>query len=305
MLKRTSLVRVLWAIAFLLFLLAMLGSPSFQECAAHSAHTGQNEQDSHSSLFAFINFFLHWSYLDCAGHFIHAAHEEILAAFTILLALFTLALWSATAALADDAKESGIAQAERMEKSINEAANAAKAMDELAKATKRNTDLLEPMLQKQMRAYLTVESEGPTYQTAYLRFAGALAISNSGLTPARNISYWVNCDVLPVPLPTDFSFPRPEIVIQTDLGISPRQQLNFNTLMSRRIPDEDILDTLSGESRRFYVWGEVAYDDISGAARRITKFCHSFFWALAPAQDKEGLFFKPTSSYNNAHNCSD
>jgi hypothetical protein len=57
-------------------------------------------------LFSLVKTALDWTRLTCVGVFIHDTHDEILAAFTVLLAFFTLALWASTSELARDARES-------------------------------------------------------------------------------------------------------------------------------------------------------------------------------------------------------
>jgi hypothetical protein len=156
MLKKKLHFWILGCVALILFLVAMIGSSSFQECAK-CAYTTQHQQYSSSPIFAFITTFLDWTRLTCVGIFFSDAHEEILAAFTILLAIFTFALWVSTSKLARDAE---IASA----KTIN---------------------IMENTAKKELRAYVGQESVSISYIPNGKRIE--IVIKNFGKTIAKKV----------------------------------------------------------------------------------------------------------------------
>lgn len=92
-------------VALVLFAVAMFSSSAFQECVG-STSPSYHHQDGRSTFFSVLVYVVNWSRLSCAGGFIRESKDEVLAGFTVLLAFFTLSLWSATNKLADDAKQS-------------------------------------------------------------------------------------------------------------------------------------------------------------------------------------------------------
>ena len=146
---------LLGTIALLLFVISMLGSSSFQECAENCKHATQYQQDSSSPFFSFIRVSLDYTRLTCVGIFIHEDRDEILAAFTVLLAFFTLALWASTSKIAEDAKEA--------------AGNTIRTMEDTAR--------------KELRAYMA-------FNTILRRHHDTIwaRVENYGQTPARKVS---------------------------------------------------------------------------------------------------------------------
>src|SRR5260370_15572226 len=95
-----------------------------------------------------------------------------------------------------------------------------------------------------MRTYLSVRIDGGIYQdrAANLRFEVRPMLINTGLTPARAVSYTAKADVLPFPLPNDFVFPSLEPP-RAAFGILGPQQ---NFIMNRAV-DRDFFDDVEVE----------------------------------------------------------
>jgi hypothetical protein len=216
------------------------------------------------------------------------------------LAAFTAKLYLATVKLSADADRVGHEQGTRMEKSISETARSASAIEDLALATKKNAELMYGTLAKQMRAYVSVKTGTAIYQDETLRFQYDPVISNSGLTPAYNISYKISTDVLPTDLPPDHEFVFYGQARENDAFLAPRESFFLSGVLRHRFPDAEVEEIMHGEGRRLFCWGEVTYDDIYGASWK-TRFCHtvSFYrYGSGPKDARVTIQYHPT--HNNA-----
>lgn len=170
-------------------------------------------------------------------------HEAAIEAFaTIFVAVFTFTLWSSTEQLANMAAEQGKA----MESSIAEAAKATEATNAIAKATRDNALLMEGILRKQMRAYVTVEPSSAVRQDtkAGIRFGATQRITNAGLTPAKNVSYQISAEILPVNLPDDFVFENLGDQYNNDATLIPRQGFSGFANVEKYLSESEVDDVM-------------------------------------------------------------
>jgi hypothetical protein len=147
-------------------------------------------------------------YLVCYGTFLEA-HNGLVSALTgAFIVLFTATLWWATKQLQTASAEQSLS----MDKSIRESARAANAMEGVAASFAENVNILKDRTARQMRAYVCVVVNTATFQDRAndLKFASIPAMLNTGNTPAYKVSFRAAADILPVPLPDDFSFPLPD-----------------------------------------------------------------------------------------------
>ncbi|MEP7246492.1 MAG: hypothetical protein ABI885_22830, partial [Gammaproteobacteria bacterium] len=98
-----------------------------------------------------------------------------------------------------------------MQRSLQIAAQSTKALEDVAEATRANTMLLQPMLAKQMRAYVAVDHGRATFQDENLRFDSAPVFTNTGFTPARNVCYSAVAEILATDQPEAFVFAQAEL----------------------------------------------------------------------------------------------
>lgn len=204
--------------------------------------------------------------------FLERNETAIEACATLFVAIFTFTLWIATQRLGELALEQG----EAMDKSIAEAARATEATASIAKATTDNAALMQGILHKQMRAYISVEAGLPLYQDENIRFQGKPVLTNTGFTPARNVSYHAMAAVLDTHLRDDYVFERFGNASGNDTTLSPRQSITINNAIVReRHPDNEVEGIMSGQARRLYVWGVVQYEDIFGGKWE-TNFCFNY-----------------------------
>ena len=170
-----------------------------------------------------------------------------------------------------------------MKDSIAEAVRSASAMEEVANATKNNAVLMQDILHKQMRAYISVDTGLATYQDAANRFAGNPVLNNNGLTPARNVSFKAIANIFTIEnvAPESLQFPDSGEMVMNDVGLAPRQQFVIHGIVKIRYPDPEVVEIMRGDKRRLFVWGIVTYEDIFGD-KCATKFCHSHVFFMGP-----------------------
>lgn len=215
----------------------------------------------------------------------HLSPEWLLAYFTGALALitgglalYTFRLYRATVGLGRDAKQTAKDQTNRMERSVVEANRAATAMEAVALATNNNAALMQTLIRKQMRAYVSVEVGVAVYQDARLRFEAKPNLVNNGLTPARNVSIKALAAIIDGSGPAAVTLPDVGAVPASDVGLAPRQILTMSAVVDGRLPDAEVEEVMTGSTRRLFAWGKVTYDDVYGESWE-TNFCvnYAFF----------------------------
>jgi hypothetical protein len=226
----------------------------------------------------------------------HAKNESRTTIATIVLAIFTVALWAANIWLIRDARRVSDRQAADTSRSIEVAKRSADAMHDVAEATKNNAVLMSGMLSKQMRAYLTVEIGGALYQDEHLRFEAKPVLANNGLTPARNVCFRVMAEILDgVNGPP--SAPLIEDLLVNDMGLAPRQQVTIGRAVANRIPDNEVAEVMAGTTRRLHAWGRVTYDDVFGGSWETNFYFTYIFLKAEKGHSIRGNF---STSHNNA-----
>jgi hypothetical protein len=194
---------------------------------------------------------------------------------TALLFIATYALYRATVKLSREAKASAEEQSQRMVRSISEAARAATAMEGVAAAMTENTRQMPLLLQKQMRAYISVGTGVPTYQDEKFRFAASPVLTNNGLTPARNVRWVAHAGIIDGRDQRNTHFPAIAELSESDMGIAPREVFTANAVVTERLPDAEVPGAMEGSTRRLFCWGKVEYEDVYGDTWE-TNFCFNY-----------------------------
>lgn len=207
------------------------------------------------------------------GKFIEDNEVVIEAISALAVAIFTFTLWTATKKLGELALE----QSNAMERSISEAAKATEATAQIATATKENAMLMQSILHKQMRAYVSVDAGQATYQDGVLRFAAIPVMTNTGFTPARRLSFHAMAAVLDTNLRDDYIFDEFGAKNIADATLSPRQSFTFNAVVRERFADSEVKSIMPGDAKRLYVWGIITYDDVFGGSWE-TRFCFNYIF---------------------------
>ncbi len=181
--------------------------------------------------------------------------------------------------------EAAAQQSSDMKESISQATRAANAMEKSANAAtiaSENVVVVTQRTAQQMRAYLCVNIGSAAYQDANLVFEGKPILLNTGQTPAHQVGYVAKADVLPFPLPPNFTFPSIEHEQQGFGVLGPHQNFILSAIVSVRYPDAEVNLIKYGQGRSLYMWGTVTYKDVFGEAR-FTNFCHRLIWIPGPS----------------------
>jgi uncharacterized protein (UPF0212 family) len=219
-----------------------------------------------------------------------------LAMITGGLALYTYRLYRTTVELGRDAKQTATEQTDRMERSVVEAGRAATAMEAVALATNNNAALMQPLLKKQMRAYLAIDLGTAVCQNAKLRFEVHPLVANYGLTPARNVRLKVLTAIIDGSHKEDIALPEIGEMIISDVGIAPRQSFGMSVVLDHRLPDAEVEAIMVGITNRLFAFGKVYYDDVYGDSWE-TNFCINYTF---PKFDDGTI--KVNSYYYRRHN---
>ena len=194
-------------------------------------------------------------------------------------------------------------------------------MEDVAKSLAENTAATKEIIERQkiyaamqLRAYLTVVGTDATFQERdrNIAFEARASLINNGNTPAHKVSYWARSDVLPNPLPAEFTFPPPSSHHDGhDAVLGAHNNFIINGIMTveegnpgdtafekKFVDDADVADIKAGNKRSFYTWGAVTYQDEFGTFHA-TKFCLQYIW-VATAQGEV-----VRSYYNQRHNEAD
>jgi len=149
-----------------------------------------------------------------------------------------------------------------MATSIAEAARAAGAMEnvatslaETAASAAANTQIVREMNERQrnfaamqFRAYVSVRFNAIVVQdnTTNYRFEVRLTLANTGHTPAHDVYHQAVVDILPNPLPDDFTFPIPRTAITTGGVVGPQQTFVVSAALDRMCTQDEITAISTG-----------------------------------------------------------
>lgn len=236
-----------------------------------------------------------------------------LAAIALLLyALFSFLLWYSMHKLSSFAKD----RVEDIRAMVAESARSAAAMGKIAdsvsaglEGTSKGFIAIEQLSAKQQelskmqsRSYLSVLiGEGTAQDERGLVFEARPVLENNGMTPARKISYWARADILPWPLPLDFSFPKTEATTLSAGVLAPRQSFVLPIRLPFRVPADEVNEIKRGTGepqRRLSVWGEVTYEDVFGDPH-VTRFCQGLYWIRGEGR-KDYLMGSYADRFNDA-----
>lgn len=142
---------------------------------------------------------------------------------------------------------------------------------------------------QQMRAYLCVNNYIAVYQEREkgIRFESKPMLLNTGHTPAYNVTYKAKADILPYPLPKDFSLPSLDDRTGYTAGVlGPQQNFILNAWVEGDFfEDGEAEEIKRGRGRRLCIWGTVTYEDIFGE-KKYTNFFQSIWWAATEQGDR-------------------
>jgi hypothetical protein len=213
-----------------------------------------------------------------------ATFQDPIATFTFFLVVATvglwvstLLLWLSTRKLARDTKESGIAQADKMERSAAAMEGVAESMKVNAREIVRSVDLQRRYGQMQLRPYLTVLVGEGLWQDDNLNFEIRPKVLNTGHTPAKDVRWRIGIEVLSPENFDTFRFPLPEAVGGN--MIAPHQDYLLSAVLPRRVGAADAIRDGDASKGIIVVYGCISYRD-SLKRRYLTTFAQQVSWQL-------------------------
>ena len=231
----------------------------------------------------------------------HVRNERVTTKANVGLTALTAMLLLVNLWLIVEARRVSSRQASDTKRALEEQTRAADAMRDVADATKNNATLVQKIMQTQMRAYVSVTTGTATYQDENNKFASNPLITNTGLSPAKNVSTWIQAGILDTNFPKGFKFPEPEAnaASENDATLSAKQSFSIPSIVGERFKDDEVEEIMLGAKRRLFVWGVVTYEDVFGNKWE-TKFCHNFNFYKPKGSDD----VKVQSWYFRGHNSS-
>jgi len=173
-----------------------------------------------------------------------------------------------------------------MKESIKQATRAAAAMEEFAKSAERGSKAaaesvvtVRDSMTRQLRAYLCVNFASAGFQNPETKtpFGVSLDLVNVGFTPGYKVSFRAFIDVLEFPLPSDFTFPLPDIPAGSESTLGHGQSLIMGGIVNRIFSQEEAVEIRVGHRKRLYIYGTANYED-AYHIQRYTNFCLSAIW---------------------------
>jgi len=134
--------------------------------------------------------------------------------------------------------------------------------------------------ERQLRAYVSVSFLGlvPQDRAVNYFFEPRVVLINTGNTPAYDMYQRSAADILPVPLPANFTFPLPAEDAGASSGIlGPKQNFIISAALNRLLSDEEITEVSTTTNRNIYIWGTIKYRDAFGVDR-FTNFSQRVVW---------------------------
>jgi hypothetical protein len=221
---------------------------------------------------------------------------------------------------ATEARESAAHQMRDVQASIAEATRASKAMEGIAESMASNVesvresvgisreiaDMQKLATELQSRAYLSAFFNSALFQDANHVFEVQVVLRNHGNTPAYDVTFKAVAQIVPSPLPEDFSFPLPDESAGASVSLlAPGTTKLITRRVSSRVPDDQVdVIKLGDPPSCLAMWGIVKYRDAFKEARQI-RFAFVVYWIPWLAgmdKDKDGNPLPPRiMSYDTAH----
>ncbi len=198
--------------------------------------------------------------------FLEHHDKSVVGGFTIVLAISTIGLWLAT--------------------------------NRLWQAGETQRLLAENTAERELRAYISVETGVYFRQDKSTRFEFQPVIVNNGATPAKNVRIQTNLGLVPVGIPENFDYylgpgiSGPQTSI-SDIG--PRRNKFNSTDFHRRATVRELRGILK-KTHYFHTYGRVSYEDVFGNER----YTNYSFVISIPAKRGLNAIWMATERNNNA-----
>jgi hypothetical protein len=203
--------------------------------------------------------------------------NRILTVSLVFIALGQLSVYLWQAVMLRKTVQSSVEQGRAMESHIAEAARSADAMEKIV-------DTIESGNKAIMRAYLTVNIGGATYQERRqpgqtdLKFEAKPQVVNTGNTQARKVQIRKRAAILPSPVPDNFEYPPlDDTEVISYATVAAHQSYIINAIISDFVNDSEVQSIKEGTGRALHMWGSITYEDIFGDTHT-TKFGQMLTW---------------------------
>lgn len=189
------------------------------------------------------------------------------------IGVLQLIVFGLQAAMLKKTVQSGATQSAAMDRHIGETTRSANAMEDIATKIQAGNKAI-------LRAYLTVTVGNiHLYQERRddKRFESRPNLTNTGNSPARNVSIQISADILPIPIPREFNFPLPDPEIRNAGIVGSREIMTLAGTVKELVSDSEVGLIKEGRTKALCVWGLITYEDIFGAPHH-TKFGQWLTW---------------------------
>ncbi len=211
-----------------------------------------------------------------------------------------------------DSRKSGADNSRDVQASIAEATRAAKAMEGIAESMVANAESMKTSVaisreiadtqklvtELQSRAYLAVFFTGviPQNTNPGYKYEPRAKIVNRGNTPAHDIRFSMNADIVDFPVKEDFfAFPVPQVLAGYSSMIAPGLEKIIRAVVPNLCSESESAEIRSATTKRIIAWGMVSYKDVFGIERS-TRFGFTCLGVGKPGEDN---FMSEDTSRNN------
>lgn len=160
----------------------------------------------------------------------------------------------------------------------------------------RQVKVAENTAERQLRAYITTLIRDSNQSFENQPIGVDFLIINYGQTPAKDVRFCGAINILPYPLPPEYTFNYPTRDFQSRGTCFPGDKANMVALVRANIftPNE-INEIISiNSNRRIYVFGRILYTDIFNK-KRSTSFCY----ILIPETSGKKAVWQTAEGYND------
>jgi len=218
-----------------------------------------------------------------------SANDRDLVWFTGILALvgfLQLLVFGYQAYWLKETVKAAFGQSADMKLSIEQAARSAAAMEkvaghlEISSATAvESTKMFSERGEMQMRAYVCVQfgTAGAQNKADGAKFGAQAVMLNLGATPAHKVGFRARTEILPIPLPEDFTFPLPKENVGASVLGPHSPGVNITRFVESFVPDADVSAIKNANGKALYIWGIIDYEDVFSKSRT-TNFCIMVNW---------------------------
>lgn len=265
-----------WFLAILIVAVVaaiVLFSDAFQQCMNKSYYESSDYEPEKGVAKIFATFRLTKV---CTGEFLKVDGEAITAFFTLVVGLFTAALWRSTRALWQ-VNTDALNHSERT------------AIRELRAYVSVKELSMQPFRGPNM---LSIQSPNSFIEGPIQSYRISAVLENGGQTPTRKAYVGINHALRDAELPGNFDFPD---------GMTEPAAIGAKGIFGTPgvfVPMADV-QQVSAKTKKLYIWGWIDYDDVfDDTSRHRTEFCFDVTADEMPDRGQTYMRFPAHGRYN-------